>query len=62
MEWFFSLRFLKKRYLKSATLGCLPIIWFLQGAASPVVEDDLTSRVATEYGVAAWRAHPAGAP
>lgn len=40
----------------------LPIFWSLQGAASPVVEDDPTSRLAAEYGVAAWRAHPAGAP
>lgn len=39
----------------------VPIIWSLQGAASPVVEDDPPSRLVAEYGVAAWRAHPARA-
>lgn len=40
----------------------LPIFWSLQGAARPVVEDNPTSCLTAEYGVAAWRAHPAGAP
>lgn len=41
---------------------CLPIVWTLQDTASPVVQDDTTSHLATIYGVGARGAHPAGAP
>lgn len=56
------LKFLKvcKRWLQSVV--SVPIIWSVQGAASPVVEDNPTPCLAAEYGVASWRAHPAGAP